>query len=59
MLLLQDLDVGLVEEYNRPDQVAADPVLQDGQGPLPVLKRVPMTDLPKYRLAFDTVTSRH
>jgi hypothetical protein len=45
----EDLDAGLVEQYGRPDQVAADPVLRDGLGPLPVLPRVPMSDLPKYK----------
>lgn len=43
----QDLDAGLVEEYGRADQVAADPVLRDGHGKLPVLPRVPMSELPK------------
>jgi hypothetical protein len=46
---LQDLDAGLVESYGRPDEVAADPVLRDGLGPLPVLPKVPVADLPKYR----------
>lgn len=49
LIPLQDLDAGLVESYGRPDQVAADPVLRDGLGPLPVLTKVPMADLPKYR----------
>lgn len=44
-----DLDAGLVEQYDRPEQVRADPVLRDGNGPLPVLPKVPMTDLPKFR----------
>lgn len=45
----QELDVGVVERYDRPDQVKGDPVLQDGHGPLPVLQKVPMKDLPKYK----------
>jgi hypothetical protein len=44
-----DLDAGLVEQYGRPDQVASDPVLRDGHGSLPVLPRIPMSDLPKYK----------
>lgn len=44
---VQDLDAGIVEVYNRTDQIKADPVLRDGHGPLPVLPRVPMTQLPK------------
>ncbi|KAF8056254.1 hypothetical protein HT031_006442 [Scenedesmus sp. PABB004] len=43
------LDAGLVEAYDRPDQVAGDPVLRDGNGSLPVLPRVSMDDLPKYK----------
>jgi hypothetical protein len=47
--VLQDFDAGIIEPYDRPDQVAADPVLRDGHGSLPVLPKLPMTDLPKYK----------
>jgi hypothetical protein len=40
---------GLVEPYNRSDQVAGDPVLRDGNGSLPVLPKVSMAELPKYK----------
>lgn len=43
------LDVGLVEEYNSPAQIEGDPVLRDGNGSLPVLSRVSMAELPKYK----------
>jgi hypothetical protein len=40
---------GLVEPYNRPDQIEGDPVLRDGNGSLPVLPKVSMAELPKYK----------
>lgn len=39
---------GLVEEYGSPDQMKGDAVLREG-GPLPVLPRVHMTELPKFK----------
>uniref|UniRef100_A0A383W8X9 Glycosyl transferase CAP10 domain-containing protein n=1 Tax=Tetradesmus obliquus TaxID=3088 RepID=A0A383W8X9_TETOB len=43
------LDAGLVEPYNRPDQIEGDPVLRDGNGSLPVLPKVSMAELPDYK----------
>eukprot|EP00775_Hariotina_reticulata_P003900 gene3900-4154_t len=43
------LDAGIIVAYDRPDQVEWDPVLRDGQGKLPVLPRVEMNNLPKYK----------
>eukprot|EP00775_Hariotina_reticulata_P005495 gene5495-5730_t len=43
------LDAGLVERYDRPDQIKGDPVLQDGHGPLPVLQRMPMSNISQFK----------
>jgi hypothetical protein len=47
----EDLDAGLVEPYNRTDQIAGDPVLRDGHGPLPLLPRTPLAAVAGYRCA--------
>ncbi|GBF97933.1 ATP synthase F1 complex assembly factor [Raphidocelis subcapitata] len=56
------LDAGLVEPYcQKPEEMASDPILKDGKGPLPVLPRAPREALAqhKYLLNLDGHTAAY
>ena len=48
---LPALGAGVVEEFKQSEEeMAADPVLKDGKGPLPVMARAPWSMLPLHKV---------